>query len=428
MEVIGTTPNGTEIAAWMVKANPKFFDVGTAIATAGPDESWTWTLAPSYRVDLIGPGQLCFVWVTQNSNPNLVSGIWIIATVTGEPYMRQGSSSELWHDTEKQRAAVPVVPLVANVLMRPVTREELAAHPVLRDLEVLRAGQMSNPQVVTPEQLEALQTDFSLATGDIGDALRDLLRTDVEEYPIFVVLPDDDHGVEVYENEDGSLSVIRGDEEEEEVFATWQAAYRRAAEVAQQESLPVQGLLANAPYEGGDIAIVARGPEHLIVTELVDGMVEEWAEVFEDLASAVEEVIRFHEDLEGAEAKAPMSEPDHAVSSHSGRVASGTLISIEQGNDVVASILRAAGGEWMSSQQLRDRVLDDPTLGPLIRQACEQHEGPGWKNPRLRAGNVIGWWGSSWTRGGNAYIDQFERDGPDGGPYRYRLKTTPESA
>lgn len=98
-----------------------------------------------------------------------------------------------------------------------------------------------------------------------------------------------------------------------------------------------------------------------------------------------------------------------------------SLISIDVGNSVVAEIIEAAGGAWLSSERLGELVLEHPELGPLIREACATGETE-WRNPRLRAGNVVGWWGSAWTRGNNPHEPRFERDGPDGGPYRYRLR------
>lgn len=101
---------------------------------------------------------------------------------------------------------------------------------------------------------------------------------------------------------------------------------------------------------------------------------------------------------------------------------SDVLIPIDVGNAVVAGILSAAQGSWMTSEEVGEAVLANDELGPLIRAACADGDTQ-WRNPRLRAGNVVGWWSSSWTRGGNAYIGQFDREGPDGGPYRYSLKT-----
>ena len=46
--------DGTEVAAWMFKANPEVWDV-LAFLESGVDVD-SWRMAPSYRVDLIEPG------------------------------------------------------------------------------------------------------------------------------------------------------------------------------------------------------------------------------------------------------------------------------------------------------------------------------------------------------------------------------------
>lgn len=296
---IASTPRGVPIAAWMVKGNPAVFDVGTSIAEMGPDDSWRWSLANTYRNGLMDSGHLCFLWVTQNDNPDLVSGIWVVCEVTGPAYAAAGSTSLLWKDAEKQKERKAYVPLKANSLLRPITRAELLAHPVLRDLEVLKAQQMGNPQIITPEQLEALKSDFDLTTGELDAELRDRLAS---WYPSLWVLTASGGGVEVYEPGDDSGELLLEDESSES-FDSWQGAYRAAAAYAaetppQPESPARQLVLAESHTAAGKLEIISSGGDQLSVIETTPDDEVEWADTFDGVAEAMEAIIRYHESIE----------------------------------------------------------------------------------------------------------------------------------
>jgi hypothetical protein len=99
-----------------------------------------------------------------------------------------------------------------------------------------------------------------------------------------------------------------------------------------------------------------------------------------------------------------------------------TIVSHELGASLIAALITAAAGAWVESAELAQGVLADPEVGDVIRDACTTGK-TRWTNPLLLAGNVVGWWSSSWTTGTNAYIAQFDREGDIKTGYRYRLRT-----
>lgn len=173
-EVVGATPKGVAIAGWMVQANPAIYDVGTAMVESDADgweEEWRWSCKPTYRLDIVAKGQPVLLWITRNPNPHLGSGIWLYGHAVGEPYTDSASGSLLWRDRGAQAGAEWFLPMEVAPLKRFIAREQLQAHPVLKDLEVLRCPQMSNPQIITPAQLDALRSDFDLTTAPIEQDL-----------------------------------------------------------------------------------------------------------------------------------------------------------------------------------------------------------------------------------------------------------------
>lgn len=153
-EVIATLRDGTEVGAWLLKAKPSIWDIGTAIGT-GVELDW-WRLAPSYRVGLVRSGHPCAMWITRG-DPRVVSGVWAIGAVTGEPHDDLGDPDDpLWRDEGARRQVRPRIPVRLDVLETPLRREELLADPRLRRAEILRVPRIGNPAAFTPAEWEAL--------------------------------------------------------------------------------------------------------------------------------------------------------------------------------------------------------------------------------------------------------------------------------
>ena len=71
--------DGTEVAAWVFKANPDVWDVESHLARHGAVDRWT--LAPGYRGDLLVPGHRAVLWLTGSR-----AGVIAVGTVTGLAY------------------------------------------------------------------------------------------------------------------------------------------------------------------------------------------------------------------------------------------------------------------------------------------------------------------------------------------------------
>lgn len=154
-DVIARLRDGTPVAAWLLKARPSLWDIGTALAQR-VELDW-WRLAPSYRVEMVRPGQPCAMWVTRG-DPRVPSGVWAVGTITGTPVDDVGDPNDpLWRDEVARRQVRPRVPVDLEVLAAPALREALTEHPDLRRAEILRVPRIGNPAAFTPTEWAALQ-------------------------------------------------------------------------------------------------------------------------------------------------------------------------------------------------------------------------------------------------------------------------------
>lgn len=154
-DVVARLRDGTPVAAWVLKARPSLWDIGTALVD-GIELDW-WRLAPTYRAELVGAGHPCVMWVTRGDR-RAPSGVWAVGTVTGAPVDDVGDPDDpLWRDRAAQRQVRPRIPVELQVLRHPVLREEVSEHPVLRHTEILRVPRIGNPASLTPDEWSALQ-------------------------------------------------------------------------------------------------------------------------------------------------------------------------------------------------------------------------------------------------------------------------------
>lgn len=146
--------DGSPVGAWMLKAHPSVWDIGSAVRD-GVELDW-WRLAPSYRVDLIGPGHPCVLWITRG-DARVPSGVWAIGEITGAPEMDVGDpEDDLWRDLAAQRQVRPQIPVRLRVLRTGVPREVIREDPRLRSIEMLRVPRIGNPAALTPDEWFAL--------------------------------------------------------------------------------------------------------------------------------------------------------------------------------------------------------------------------------------------------------------------------------
>ena len=125
-----------DIACWVLK---------TAVPTGqlapgwrpGTARSMTRCVRPSYRLDLMAPGQPCLLWVSGRMDP----GVHALGSLAAGPQEADGS---------------PVVPVDLTLLADPVPRAVLLADPATRDAEVLRMPAGSNPSWLSAVQFDAI--------------------------------------------------------------------------------------------------------------------------------------------------------------------------------------------------------------------------------------------------------------------------------
>lgn len=125
-----------DIACWVFKS-------AVPAAQLGPDwrpgagRSMTRCVRPSYRLDLMAPGQPCLLWVSGSVDP----GVHALGSLTAVPV--EGDDG-------------PVVPVEFTLLPVPLPRAVVLADPVTREAEVLRMPAGSNPSWLSGEQYAAV--------------------------------------------------------------------------------------------------------------------------------------------------------------------------------------------------------------------------------------------------------------------------------
>jgi hypothetical protein len=147
--------DGTEIGAWLFKANPDVWDIlGFLRGGAAIDQ---WRMAPSYRVDLVGPGQPAVLWVTGPTSGAHIPGVWAMGAITGEVGEDVGDpDDDLWRDHGAQRQVRPYVNMHLEPLAEPIARVDLAADPRFVEAEILRRPRMGNPVALRPVEYETI--------------------------------------------------------------------------------------------------------------------------------------------------------------------------------------------------------------------------------------------------------------------------------
>jgi hypothetical protein len=156
-EPIAVLRDGTEVAAWMFKANPEVWDVLGFLKSGLEVDGWR--MAHSYRVDLVRPGHPCVLWITGPKGSAHKPGVWAIGAITGEPYDDVGDPDDhRWRDHGAQRQVRPYVETRMTPLDEPVPRDELAGDPRFASAEILTRPRMGSPLALRPLELEAIET------------------------------------------------------------------------------------------------------------------------------------------------------------------------------------------------------------------------------------------------------------------------------
>ena len=103
----------------------------------GAERSLTRCVRPSYRLQLMAPGQPCLLWLSGRHEP----GVHALGVLTG---------------TARFGDAGPIVPVRLTLLEEPVPRAELLEDPRARDAEVVRMPAGSNPSWLSADQFAAV--------------------------------------------------------------------------------------------------------------------------------------------------------------------------------------------------------------------------------------------------------------------------------
>ena len=132
--------DGTEVAAWVFKANPDVWDVEGHLAAHGSVDRWT--VAPGYRGDLLDGGHRAVLWLTGRR-----AGVIAVGSVTGPAY------DDLDEDDGRLRRWAPV----RLEAVPPIRKATLLADPRFRCPEMVRSARLGSPLALTRQELDAVE-------------------------------------------------------------------------------------------------------------------------------------------------------------------------------------------------------------------------------------------------------------------------------
>ena len=158
------------LGAWLVKTNDDDESVAALIRNGFATVTER-CVRPTYRADLVKPGQPVILWISGSSRVH-PAGIYAVGHTTGPAVAR--SADEMGTDAtgtspEKRGPSQLVMPLRLRSLSTPVLRRDLLRHPTLSRIEVLRMPAGSNPSFVTRRELTALDTGWPHVTDRTPD-------------------------------------------------------------------------------------------------------------------------------------------------------------------------------------------------------------------------------------------------------------------
>src|SRR4051812_19692634 len=205
-----TTPDGTVIGGWVLRADPARFDVEPMIQEFG--QVFRYPIDPSDRADLLDAGQPCFLFRSETSR---VVGIWAIGEVVAPAFSApvdpddRGSGEQLF-------AEVELLPLAKGIAVG-----KLRDDPTLGASELFTDPDRPDPVVLRPEEVRAIEEfDFTIVdpTDEQLERLEAVLGDDAygdEATGVIFQLvgAQESYGVRFDGDEDGLLSVFTINEE-----------------------------------------------------------------------------------------------------------------------------------------------------------------------------------------------------------------------
>ena len=143
------------LGAWLLKASPRDGAIDELVRTRFAAVA-TRCVRPSYRTELVEAGQPVLLWVS-GGDARHASGLHAAGMTTGPTL---------------DSAEGPAMPVRLRALDAVVPRAELLAHPVLREIEVLRMPAGSNPSYLDLAQYAALREAFPQIDRGVGPTPR----------------------------------------------------------------------------------------------------------------------------------------------------------------------------------------------------------------------------------------------------------------
>ena len=136
---------GEPVGGWVLRAEPRGFDVAATLKTYG--QVFWFPLEPSDRTALLAPGQPCYLYAAATTR---VMGVWAVGEVVAPVLPVAGHTSVLAE-----------VELLA--LAKPLSIEKLRADRVLADSELCSAPDQPSPLVLRRRERRALEAfDFEI--------------------------------------------------------------------------------------------------------------------------------------------------------------------------------------------------------------------------------------------------------------------------
>jgi predicted RNA-binding protein with PUA-like domain len=157
--------------AWVVKCNPQDWDLARWLRDGNDGIDGDWSVRDNYRSRMMTPGDPVVFWVSDAEGAVLTPGIWGVGNVVRpvefsldeendesepEPDLDE-VTFDYWLSDEARRRARFFVDVSIPFLEEPVPRSELRADDRLRDIEMFRQPQGSNPAWLTSGEWAAVQ-------------------------------------------------------------------------------------------------------------------------------------------------------------------------------------------------------------------------------------------------------------------------------
>jgi hypothetical protein len=147
----------TDIACWVLKANPETYDLRTNWEQGLKVQGWT--LHKTYRVELMAPGQRCLLWLSGPEEP----GIYALGKLTDFAFNDGRGGGPHWRDVARAQRLVPWVPIEVVPLSAPVLRADLMQEAGFREAEFVRMAAGSNPSYLDPDRFKVVEGHLQAA-------------------------------------------------------------------------------------------------------------------------------------------------------------------------------------------------------------------------------------------------------------------------